>query len=109
MPSSGIRENKKAAYWEGMVVNMEDTKQKNTPLVIKKPIEEKSLSTPEDFTDQKALYDKLIQTIHGYRPGTDISMVEKAYYMASRFHEGQKRKSGEPYIIHPLCVAIILA
>lgn len=78
-------------------------------LVIKRPIEEKSLSTPADFTDSAALYEKLVKTIHGYRPKTDISMIEKAYYMANRLHKGQKRKSGEPYIIHPLCVAIILA
>lgn len=78
-------------------------------LVIKKPIEEKSLSTPADFTNPAVLYEKLVDTIYGYRPGTDISMIEKAYHMAERLHEGQLRKSGEPYIIHPLCVAIILA
>ena len=36
-------------------------------------------------------------------------MIEKAYNFAKNFHGDQKRKSGEPYIIHPLCVAIILA
>lgn len=87
---------------------MEESKQ-NRGLVEKKPIEEKSLKTPADFTDPKALYDKLIQTVYEYRPGTDITMIEKAYHMADRMHAGQKRKSGEPYIIHPLCVAIILA
>lgn len=51
----------------------------------------------------------MIATIRAYRPTTDLSEIEKAYKIASKAHEGQKRKSGEPYIIHPLCVAIILA
>lgn len=44
-----------------------------------------------------------------YHPSTDISMIQKAYEVAREAHKDQKRKSGEPYIIHPLCVAIILA
>ena len=36
-------------------------------------------------------------------------MIQKAYEVAREAHKDQKRKSGEPYIIHPLCVAIILA
>ena len=42
-------------------------------------------------------------------PSDDITMVEKAYDIAYNAHKEQKRRSGEPYIIHPLCVAIILA
>ncbi len=83
--------------------------QKKRGHVIKKPMEEKSLSTPADFTNPELLYQRLIDTVHEYRPGTDVSMIEKAYQLANRLHEGQLRKSGEPYIIHPLCVAIILA
>lgn len=44
-----------------------------------------------------------------YHPSDDISMIEKAYKVASEAHKNQFRKSGEPYIIHPLNVAIILA
>ena len=65
--------------------------------------------TPKDFTEPGILYEKLKNMIQGYHPSADISMVEKAYEIASGAHEGQLRKSGEPYIIHPLCVCIILA
>ncbi len=70
---------------------------------------EKTLSTPADFTPPDELYHDLIKHILQYHPSTDISMIEKAYHIASEAHKDQKRKSGEPYIIHPLCVAIILA
>ena len=67
------------------------------------------LATPDDFTDPKELYDVLIEKIKEYHPSDDFSQIEKAYHIADEAHEGQKRKSGEPYIIHPICVAIILA
>ena len=63
----------------------------------------------KDFTSQDTLYEKLITSIHRYHPSADISLVEKAYKVADAAHKGQVRKSGEPYIIHPLCVANILA
>ena len=44
-----------------------------------------------------------------YHPSDDITMIEKAYNIAREAHKDQLRKSGEPYIIHPLCVSIILA
>ncbi|MFR2838821.1 MAG: RelA/SpoT family protein [Zhenhengia sp.] len=55
------------------------------------------------------IYEKLINRIRSYHPSDDVSMVEKAYKLAKEAHEGQLRKSGEPYIIHPLQVAYILA
>ncbi len=63
----------------------------------------------EDFTSPETLYRELIASVRKYHPSDDISMIEKAYQVAYHAHEGQVRKSGEPYIIHPLCVGIILA
>ena len=70
---------------------------------------QREISKPEDFTDPEVLHQKLIEAIRVYHPSTDITMIEKAYKLAYDAHKEQKRKSGEPYIIHPLCVAIILA
>ena len=70
---------------------------------------DRELEQPADFTSPEGLYQDLIDSIHRYHPSDDISMVEKAYRLAYDAHKEQKRKSGEPYIIHPLCVAIILA
>ena len=61
-----------------------------------------NVKTMEDFTSPEILYDELIASVKKYHPSTDISMIEKAYKIAYEAHEGQKRKSGEPYIIHPL-------
>ena len=63
----------------------------------------------KEFTSPDDLYEELIASIRKYHPSTDISLVEKAYRIAHDSHAGQMRKSGEPYIIHPLSVAIILA
>ena len=58
---------------------------------------------------EEQLYQELIEKIKTYHPSSDFSMVEKAYKLAVDAHKDQKRKSGEPYIIHPLKVAYILA
>lgn len=68
-----------------------------------------AVKSMHDFTSPEILYQELIKSVKKYHPSTDISMIEKAYKVASEAHKDQKRKSGEPYIIHPLCVAIILA
>lgn len=70
---------------------------------------EKSVDTPADFTSPEELYNDLIEKVKMYHPSSDLSDIERAYKVAKKAHEGQFRKSGEPYIIHPLCVAIILA
>ncbi|MDF2801260.1 MAG: (p)ppGpp synthetase SpoT/RelA [Anaerocolumna sp.] len=72
----------------------------------KKPVE---LNPPQDFTSAEDLYQRLVKIVESYHPSADISMIEKAYHIADEAHKDQLRKSGEPYIIHPLCVGIILA
>ena len=71
--------------------------------------QENEIKRMADFTSPEILYDELIAAVRKYHPSADISMIEKAYQIANDAHKGQVRKSGEPYIIHPLCVAIILA
>ena len=70
---------------------------------------EASVKKMEDFTDPEKLHQELLAGIRRYHPSADLSMIEKAYQVAAQAHKDQKRKSGEPYIIHPLCVGIILA
>ncbi|MCD8249797.1 MAG: RelA/SpoT family protein, partial [Lachnospiraceae bacterium] len=71
--------------------------------------EDRSVRKMEDFTSPDELYQTLVKSVLEYHPSADISMIEKAYQVAKRAHGNQLRKSGEPYIIHPLCVALILA
>ncbi len=68
-----------------------------------------AVTPTHDFEKPEDLYAALVKRIKEYHPSADTTMVEKAYRIASEAHKDQKRKSGEPYIIHPLCVAIILA
>jgi GTP pyrophosphokinase len=64
---------------------------------------------PEEYKSPEELYNELVKIVESYHPSADSSMIEKAYRVADEAHKNQFRKSGEPYIIHPLCVAIILA
>ena len=51
----------------------------------------------------------LVKTIRAHHPKADVRTVERAYGVAAHWHKDQKRKSGDPYITHPLAVATILA
>jgi GTP diphosphokinase / guanosine-3',5'-bis(diphosphate) 3'-diphosphatase len=53
--------------------------------------------------------DTLLRTVRTHHPKADLSLIERAYTAAERAHDGQKRRSGEPYITHPVAVAQILA
>ncbi|MGN0245670.1 MAG: RelA/SpoT family protein [Lachnospiraceae bacterium] len=80
-------------------------KAKKTELVI----DDGRIESIEEYTSPEELYKDLIVRVRKYHPSDDISLIEKAYRLADDAHRDQVRKSGEPYIIHPLCVAIILA
>ena len=51
----------------------------------------------------------LIDTFHRHHPKASTAMIEAAYRLAASAHEGQYRKSGDPYVTHPLAVATIVA
>ncbi|NII50691.1 MULTISPECIES: RelA/SpoT family protein [Frigoribacterium] len=53
--------------------------------------------------------DRLVKTVRMHHPKADLVVIERAYSVAERAHQGQLRKSGEPYITHPVAVAQILA
>ncbi|HLH17503.1 MAG TPA: bifunctional (p)ppGpp synthetase/guanosine-3',5'-bis(diphosphate) 3'-pyrophosphohydrolase [Bryobacteraceae bacterium] len=74
------------------------------PTALSPPV---SSPQPQDPVEQ--LYRELEAKIREYRPKDDLSAVERAFRFASRYHEGQTRDSGEPYMVHPVMVAHILA
>ena len=84
-----------------------DAKNANTPQ------ETPRVLTPEQEAINNAMVDeayaKLVNQIREYRPTASLDMVEDAFKLAREAHSGQYRISGEPYIMHPLEVAIILA
>lgn len=86
------------------------TEEKDTNLAKSElVIDDGRIESIEEFQSPEQLYRDLILRVRKYHPSDDISLIEKAYNLARKAHENQVRKSGEPYIIHPLCVAIILA
>ena len=77
------------------------------------PAESASLSgsvpppLPPDTVEQ--LYRELEQKIREYRPKDDLAPLRRAFEFASKYHQGQSRDSGEPYMVHPVMVSHILA
>lgn len=62
-----------------------------------------------EVKDKDQAFQKLLDTIHSYQPDAPCEDVKKAFHLAEEAHKDQRRASGEPYIIHPLAVAQILA
>ena len=88
---------------------MTEEQKKLSPMQDSSAMVERELEAPADFTSPEALYEELKNAIRAYHPSTDFALLDRAYKVATDAHKGQLRKSGEPYIIHPLCVCIILA
>ena len=53
--------------------------------------------------------DQLIERVRAYQPSVDADLIERAYDYSFRMHAGQVRKSGQPFIVHPVGVAGIIA
>ncbi|MGA3099534.1 MAG: HD domain-containing protein, partial [Bryobacteraceae bacterium] len=66
-----------------------------------------SLSAADDAVER--LRSDLEARVREYRPKDDLSALDKAFRFAQQWHEGQMRDSGEPYMVHPATVALILA
>ena len=58
---------------------------------------------------ENPVLEPLLQVVRSTHPKADLSLVERAYAVAERAHDGQKRRSGDDYITHPLAVTTILA
>jgi len=92
------------------------SKSPETPLIIA-GVDEASESSAshlggrseKDIKLVDAKFQKLLTTVHENRPGDDLEIIRKAWAFCMQQHEGQKRASGEPYIIHPLEVGQVLA
>ena len=67
------------------------------------------ITLPKEMVKKEEAYDILVSGISQYLNAEELKLVDKAYNLAAKYHDGQKRRSGEEYIVHPLCVAMILA
>ena len=54
-------------------------------------------------------FEDILERVHEYNPEADLDLLRKAYVFSAREHRNQKRRSGEPYLVHPLEVSYILA
>ena len=66
-------------------------------------------SSAKDIQNVDTKFHRLLATVHENRPGDDLEIIRMAWAFCLQQHEGQKRASGEPYIVHPLEVAQVLA
>lgn len=68
-----------------------------------------NLKDKVESMDSDKIFKELIGKIKSYNPNVDLKLLDKAYSTAKKYHDNQFRKSGEPFIVHPLSVGMILA
>ncbi len=68
-----------------------------------------AVATSTTVTSPEAMLDELIDVAVRHHPGTDVGVIRRAYQVAAAAHEGQTRRTGDPYVSHPIAVAQILA
>jgi len=68
-----------------------------------------NLKDKVESIDSDKIFKELIRKIKSYNPNVDLKLLDKAYSTAKKYHDNQFRKSGEPFIVHPLSVGMILA
>lgn len=85
------------------------TEEKDESKKVELVLDDGRIEQTKEFVSPEELYQDLISRVKKYHPSDDISLIKKAYDVAYNAHKDQVRKSGEPYIVHPLCVGIVLA
>ncbi len=68
-----------------------------------------AIASPETVKSPEEMLDDLITIAVEHHPGTDVDAIKEAYEVAAKAHSGQFRQTGDPYVVHPLAVAQILA
>ena len=68
-----------------------------------------AIAHPETVESPDAMLEDLIEIAVEHHPGTDVDAIRAAYAVAAEAHSGQTRRTGDPYVVHPLAVAQILA
>jgi GTP diphosphokinase / guanosine-3',5'-bis(diphosphate) 3'-diphosphatase len=73
------------------------------------PSAEKGCSRSKKAMSKDIKISDVLEKVQSYYPAADVGMIHRAYDFSAKVHKGQKRMSGEPYLIHPLAVAAIIA
>jgi GTP diphosphokinase / guanosine-3',5'-bis(diphosphate) 3'-diphosphatase len=109
-PDSALSPKEREARPDGLAPGRNGSRlQTAAPLADTKADEAGPKSKVQSPKSPKPTLDTLVKMVQAFNPDADVEPLKKAYTFAEQAHEGQTRATGEPYITHPLQVAIILA